>query len=1207
MKDPILNILENHILVLDGGLGTMIQGYKFKENDFRGREFMTHGESLYGFNDILNLTKSHAIKEIHEKYLSAGANIITTNTFNSNSLSMIDYGLDKIEGLSRRLNREGAKLAREAIMDFEKINDRGIHFVGGSIGPTNRAASMSPDISDPMIRNVSYDELYNAYKEQAGGLIEGGIDLFIFETFFDTLNLKAAIGAANDMMREKEVKIPILVSATVSDKAGRLLSGQNLAAFIASVSHMDNVAIIGMNCGFGPDRMIQYVREIDSINPCFTSCHPNAGLPDEKGCYDVGPEEFALSLKTLLEEKRINIIGGCCGTTPQHISAISKIVEKYSPRFPKKDNGILMLSGLDGLTVKDSFLTVGERCNVAGSAKFLRLIKSGDLEEAAEIAKSQIEKGAQVIDINLDDPLLDAKEEMVRFLRYILAEPDVAKVPFMIDSSKWDVIEAALKEIQGKGIVNSLSLKEGEEIFKEKARKVKNLGFALVVMAFDEKGQADSFQRKVEICRRAYKILTEECDFNPNDIIFDVNVMTIATGMPEHSRYALDFIETVEWVKKNLPGARLSGGISNLSFAFRGKNKIREFMHVVFLHHAVKAGLDMAIINPAVKTAYSDLPTSIRKTIEDVIFDRDPEAVDRLIAFAEEFNDKSSEKQRVQPEVVNLDMPVEQHLIADLMKGDLHHLNDHLAKALSEIGDPVRIIEGPLLEGMKRVGDLFGEGKMFLPQVVKTARAMKRAVEILTPEIEKRRNGGDTQKAGKILIATVKGDVHDIGKNIVATVLACNNYDIIDLGIMTPAEKIVETALKENPDIICLSGLITPSLAEMTETVRQLKNAGIEVPVMVGGAATSVIHTALKISPEYGGPVVHMSDASQNPIAANKLLNSFDSRQEYLREIKEKYTEITEKIQSKEKLIPFRDVIEKVSNRFVEPLTPNIPKAPIGESLRMELPLEEIESLINWKMFFMAWKLQGSHLDRFPYWEDPQEQKAWLAGIKEEEKDKARESLRLYKDARKFLNSLKEKKVFDGAALIRFEKCLADKFEIRIEDLKFPMLRQQREGTDFMSVTDFLGGGENYIGFFAVTAGRKIFEMALNWESTGDKYRSLLAQTVADRLAEAGSEWLQEFVTKNYWPVNIRPAWGYPMMPDQTLIHEASKLLPYHKIGITLTENGAMNPQASVSGVYINNPKAKYFMVGEIGSDQISEYALRRGMSPERIKDILRF
>lgn len=1199
----IIEALEENVLVLDGALGTMIQQYKFKENDFRGKEFLTHPQSVSGFNDILNITKPSSIESIHIKYLNAGANIITTNTFNSNRISMKDYGLDVVPGLVHRLNKEGAKLAKKAITKYKEEKGSGLFYVGGSIGPTNRSASMSPDISDPLQRNISYDELYEAYKDQVEGLIDGGVDLLICETFFDTLNLKAALAAAETIISQKNINLPILVSATISDNAGRILSGQTLKAFVTSVSDFEHVAVMGLNCGFGPDRMRQYLKDLNEVNTHFTSCHPNAGLPDEMGCYDLTPEEFGKNMEVILKEGWLNIVGGCCGTTPEHIKKLAELVKDVKPRLLKKEKENLKLSGLEMLKVKNDFLIIGERCNVAGSKKFLRLIKEGSLEESAEICKTQIKQGAQVIDINMDDPMLDAEKEMVKFLRYILAEPEVAKVPFMIDSSKWNVIESALKEIQGKGIVNSLSLKEGEELFISRAKKVKSLGFALVVMAFDENGQADTYERKVEVCKRAYTLLTEKCGFDGKDIIFDVNVMTIATGMKEHSRYALDFINAVKWIKTNLTGTRTSGGVSNLSFAFRGKNMIREYMHVIFLHHARLAGLDMAIVNPSQNSNYSDIPEDIKKIIEDIIFDRDEEAVEKLIELADESNEIKLKKSL--DEVLAPQQSIEEILIEDLRKGELIQLESHIKIALAQINDPVKLIEGPLLKGMKQVGELFGQGKMFLPQVVKTARSMKKAVEILTPYIENNKKGSLTKKNGKILIATVKGDVHDIGKNIVATVLACNNFEIIDLGIMVPPERIVEVTLNEKPDIICLSGLITPSLSEMKATVTALSKAGIDIPVMIGGAATSPLHTAIRIAPAYQGNVIHMGDASQNPIAANLLMND-STKSSYLKEIEEKYEKLRKGDNIKDNLVPYSEVIKIIKSQRKKTFDNVKPKARLGETIKIDIPLDEVLHLINWKMFFLAWKLTGKYLETIPLEGGKDLHLKWIESLPDEEKTKAKEALQLYDKARSVLSSLIKSNNFDGAGIIRFEKSNADVENIYIGDYRFPMLRQQRKDSDFLSCTDFIDDVNDYIGLFAVTAGNGIMKISEEYSENGDNYMALLVQSLADRIAEASAEWLQDYVSKNYCEINIRPAWGYPMLPDQTLILETSKLLPYTEIGVKITENGAMYPPASISGLYISNRHSKYFMIGEIGEDQIENYAHRRGLPVSKIRNILR-
>ena len=1206
----LLEILKEKVLILDGAYGTMIQKQKLKEKDFRGREFIDHPLPLYGFNDILNLTQPSFIKQLHKQYLEAGANIITTNTFNSNLISMRDYGLDSKHDLIKRLNSEGVRLAKSAIKEFEGFSNTDFHFVGGSIGPTNRSASLSPDITNPFIRNITYEELFLSYKLQIQGLIQGGVDLLIFETVFDTLNLKAGLEAANVVMKDLKTSLPIMVSATVSDNSGRLLSGQTLSAFVTSISHYDNVKIIGINCGYGPDRMLEYIQEINIQNTHFTSCHPNAGLPDESGSYNLEKFEFGDKIKSFLEQGIINIIGGCCGTSPEYIKEISKYILSANPHKPQKEDDTLRLSGLDMLEVKDGFLTIGERCNVAGSAKFLRLIKEKAYEEAAEIAKLQIRQGASIIDINMDDPLLDIKDEMINFLRYILAEPEIAKVPFMIDSSKWEVIEASLKCLQGKGIVNSLSLKEGEIAFKQKATKIKELGSALVVMAFDEQGQADTYERKIEICQRAYEILTKECGFKPEDIIFDVNIMTIATGIPEHSRYAIDFLKAVKWIKENLPGSRTSGGISNLSFAFRGKNKIRQYMHTIFLYHAKREGLDMAIVNPAQTLSYDLIPKEIKTIIEDILFDRNQESVDALINFAQE--EPLVQNKNIKDNIINnnpsINKSSSQILEEDMISGELINLEIHLNNALSEYKDPLAIIEGPLLEGMKKVGILFGEGKMFLPQVVKTARSMKKAVDILTPYIKKNRDIQKDKKAGKILIATVKGDVHDIGKNIVSTILACNNFEVIDLGIMVPGEKILEAVIRENPDIICLSGLITPSLAEMTETVKILSQAGITTPVMVGGAATSLVHTALKVAPYYSGTVLHMLDASQNPIAASKLLNE-KKKHEFISQIETKYSQIQNKQKKKEDILPFKEVLAIAEQKHLDNEY-QVETIKVENEL-LEFNLSDIKDLINWKMFFVAWKMSGKFINEFL--SNPNNINFQLLNDKEQKK--LLEIQKIYLTAQKILKEIEEKNLFDGKGFIKFEKCSGNLFEINIGDKKFPMLRQQRKDTDFLSCSDFVltknqnnkRQNENYIGLFAVTAGNATYTLAEEYEKKGDNYLSLIIQTLADRIAEASAEWLQKYIKEKYSIEHIiRPAWGYPMLPDQTLILETQGLIPYSQLGITLTENGAMFPPASISGLLLTHPAAKYFMIGEIGEDQIEDYALRRNLTVDRVKELIR-
>ncbi|WP_289825211.1 methionine synthase, partial [uncultured Duncaniella sp.] len=863
-------------------MGTMIQRRGLCEKDFRGDRFAFWQVDLKGNNDVLCLTRPDVIEDIHRQYVDAGADIISTNTFNANAISLADYSM---QDLAREISREGARIARKVA----DASGREI-MVAGSIGPTNKTASMSPDMNDPGMRAVTYDELYDAYTEQIEGLIEGGVDLLLFETVFDTLNLKAGLDAAVSVMRDTGREVPVMLSVTIAGKDGRTFSGQTLEAFIASVSHAP-IYSIGLNCSFGPRDIKPWVAELARISPYPVSCHPNAGLPDASGGYSETPGSMAQVMAELVDEGLVNIIGGCCGTTPGHIAAYPAIVEGKSPHIPPAVSRQMRLSGLEMLAVvpERNFINVGERCNVAGSRKFLRLISEGSYDEAIAIARKQVEDGAQIIDINMDDGLLDARHEMCRFLNLLASEPDIARVPVMIDSSKWDVIESALKCTQGKGIVNSISLKEGEEAFLWRARRIRSLGAAVVVMAFDEAGQADVFDRKIEVCSRAYRLLTEVAGFPAEDIIFDPNILSIATGIEEHDRYGLDFIRAVEWIKNNLPGAKVSGGVSNLSFAFRGNNPLREAMHAVFLYHAVKAGMDMGIVNPAASVSYPDIEPELRSLLEDVILCRRKGASDDLAAYASSHIPSSKGGESAGEKRVEewRSLPVGERLVYSLVHGIQAHLSGDISEAIAGGMKPVAVIDGPLMEGMNRVGELFGEGKMFLPQVVKTARTMKSAVAILQPEIDRCNSCGGSKvvgSAGKILFATVKGDVHDIGKNIVSIVLACNNYEVIDLGVMVPAETIVQTALRERPDIICLSGLITPSLDEMVTVARELRRAGVSIPLMVGGATTSGLHTALKIDPVYDGPVIHVPDAAQNPLLASRLLNP-STRETYIREL----------------------------------------------------------------------------------------------------------------------------------------------------------------------------------------------------------------------------------------------------------------------------------------------------------------------------------
>lgn len=896
----IQQLIRERILVLDGAMGTMIQQYNLSEADFRGERFKDIPGQLKGNNDLLCLTRPEVIEDIHRKYLKAGADIIETNSFNATSVSMADY---HVQAYCREINLAAARLARRMADEFTALTPEKPRFVAGSVGPTNKTCSMSPDVNNPAFRALTFDELQTAYCEQMEALLEGGVDALLIETIFDTLNAKAAIRAAELSMEKTGRRVPLMLSVTVSDIAGRTLSGQTLDAFLASVEHADLFSV-GLNCSFGARQLKPFLEQLASRAPYYISAYPNAGLPNSLGQYDQTPEDMAAEVKEYIEEGLVNIIGGCCGTTEQYIAKYQDLIQGVQPRVPVKKHAHLWLSGLELLEVSPeiNFVNVGERCNVAGSRKFLRLINEKKYDEALSIARKQVEDGALVIDVNMDDGLLDAAQEMTTFLNLVASEPEIARVPIMIDSSKWEVIRAGLKCVQGKCIVNSISLKEGEEVFIAHAREVKQLGAAVIVMAFDEKGQADTYSRKIEVCERAYRILVDKVGFAPEDIIFDPNVLAVATGIEEHNNYAVDFIQATGWIRKNLPGAHVSGGVSNLSFSFRGNNYIREAMHAVFLYHAIQQGMDMGIVNPATSVLYTDIPQDILERIEDVVLNRRPDAAERLIETAERLKQEkegtASQEGNASAQLLwRNNTTVEERLQYALVKGLSDYLEEDLQEALSRYPNAVSIIEGPLMAGMNHVGDLFGSGKMFLPQVVKTARTMKKAVAILQPYIEAEKEEG-ARSAGKVLVATVKGDVHDIGKNIVSVVMACNNYEIIDLGVMVPAEKIVETAIREKVDIVGLSGLITPSLEEMVHVVTELQRAGLDIPVMIGGATTSKLHTALKIAPVYHAPVVYMKDASQNALVAAKLLNR-EQRPAFVEALNEEYQTLREKNRQK--------------------------------------------------------------------------------------------------------------------------------------------------------------------------------------------------------------------------------------------------------------------------------------------------------------------
>lgn len=1203
--------LKKRILILDGGMGTMIQKYKLTEKDYRGERFADFPSQLKGNNDLLCVTRPDIIQSIHRQYLDAGADIFTTNTFNANSISMEDYNM---QSMVREINLAAGALARDLADSYMQENPDRTIFIAGSLGPTNKTASMSPDVNDPAYRAVHYMDLYNAYYEQADALIDGGVDIILFETVFDTLNVKAGLEAASQVMQTKECELPIMVSLTLSGKGGRTFSGQTLAAFLASVQHVP-ITSIGLNCSFGASDMKPFLKDLSEIAPYYISAHPNAGLPNQFGEYDETPETMADHIRSFIDERLVNIIGGCCGTTPAHIARYSDLIKEAKPHRLNRPSDSLWLSGLELLEVKpeNNFINIGERCNVAGSRKFLRLIKEQNYDEALSIARKQVEDGAQVIDINMDDGLLDAVKEMTTFLNLIGSEPDIARVPVMIDSSKWEVIEQGLLCVQGKSIVNSISLKEGEELFLKRARRVHQLGAAVVVMAFDEQGQADVFERKIEVCERAYRLLTEKVGFQPQDIIFDPNVLAIATGMSEHNRYGLDFIKAVSWIKKHLAHAKVSGGVSNLSFSFRGNNYIREAMHAVFLYHAIKEGMDMGIVNPSTTILYEDIEPELRNLLEDVILYRREDAAEELITYAQEY---SFEKEDTKDTVKDAwrSQSLEERLEYALVKGIVDHLESDLQEALAFYDRAVQIIDGPLMSGMNKVGELFGAGKMFLPQVVKTARTMKKAVSILQPAIEAEKTGSDIQRAGKVVFATVKGDVHDIGKNIVSIVLNCNNYEVVDLGVMVPAETIIETVINEKPDLLCLSGLITPSLDEMVHVTDEMQKAGLRIPIMVGGATTSRIHTALKIAPHYDYPVIHVVDASQNPLIAAKLLNP-GTKDAYIRELNADYERLRNiSAENNKPLLSLSEARKHHPKIDWDSYQPVVPKQ-MGVH-QLSISLENIIPYIHWTFFFTAWRMNGRYGDLSQIHDCEGCRATWLAQFPADERSKAEEAIKLYHDARCLLDQLVSDKVDICKAIYGFFPAKAEGDDIHIGNERIPMLRQQsyhKEGIT-CSLADYImpasKGRTDYIGVFALTAGLGLDALKERLEKEEDSYYQMLLQTLTDRLAEAAAEYLHEKVRKEYWgyapnesytipelfKVNyqgIRPAIGYPSLPDQQQLFVLDKLLNINNIDIQITENGAMYPTASVAGLYFAHPDAHYFMIGKITEEQLKDYAVR--------------
>ncbi|MDX1574091.1 MAG: methionine synthase [Methylophaga sp.] len=1208
VSQKIHRLLEQRILILDGGMGTMLQSYKLSETDFRGERFADHPCDVKGNNDLLSLTQPQIIRDIHRAYFEAGADIVETNTFNGTSIAMADY---QMEGLVYELNKVSAELARDVADEFTKANPDKPRFVTGVLGPTNRTASISPDVNNPGFRNVNFDQLVEAYLEAIRGLVDGGADMLLVETVFDTLNAKAAVFAIETFFERHQMHMPVMISGTITDASGRTLSGQTAEAFWNSLSHVQPLSI-GLNCALGAEQLRQYVEELSNIATSYVSAHPNAGLPNEFGEYDESPEAMALHIREWAQSGFLNIIGGCCGTTPAHIKAIAEAVDGIKPRQRPENKHHCRLSGLEPLNLTEDslFTNIGERTNVTGSIRFAKLIKEGDFDTALEVARQQVENGAQIIDINMDEGMLDSQEAMVTFLNLVAAEPDISRVPIMIDSSKWEIIEAGLKCIQGKGIVNSISLKEGEAKFIEQAKLVRRYGAAVIVMAFDEDGQADTRARKREICTRSYEILTQKVHFPPEDIIFDPNIFAVATGIDEHNNYAVDFIEATHDIKQSLPHARISGGVSNVSFSFRGNNPVREAIHAVFLYHAIKAGMDMGIVNAGQLAIYDDLPAELREHVEDVILNRRDDATDRLLAIADKYKGDGSVEKKEDLEWRS--WPVVKRLEHALVKGIADFVDEDTELARQEYAKPLEVIEGPLMDGMNVVGDLFGEGKMFLPQVVKSARVMKKAVAYLMPYIEAEKDDSTASNSnGTILMATVKGDVHDIGKNIVGVVLQCNNFEIIDMGVMVPAQKILDTAREHNVDIIGLSGLITPSLEEMAHMAKEMQRLGFDIPLMIGGATTSLIHTAVKIDPNYQGPVIYVKDASRAVGVAQNLVSKI-TRDDFVKKTKADYQSKREQHQGRKstrRLLPLKQARlnkTKIDWPAYQPVTPNQP----GIQVFDDYPLQELVERIDWTPFFQSWELAGRY---------PRILTDEIVG---------EHATHLFEDAKKMLQQIVDEKWLKARAVIGLFPANSigdDDIEVYTDErrdtvrMTLHSLRQQSEkppGRPNAALADFIApkdsGVEDYIGAFAVTAGIGIDDHVARFEEDHDDYNSIMLKALADRLAEALAERMHERVRKEFWGYKtdeqldnealidekyqgIRPAPGYPACPDHTEKGLLWQLLDVEqRIGMTLTESYAMLPTAAVSGFYFAHPESRYFGLGKITEDQVKDYAARK-------------
>lgn len=1214
IREKLESELRDRILVIAGPIGTSVQRLKLKEDDFRGELFRNHPVDLKGNVDILVLTAPDIIRKIHKEFLEAGADIIETNTFNANKISQSDY---KLEQFCYEINYKAAKLLKQLAQEFTDKNPLKPRFVAGVLGPTNKTASISPDVANPAVRNVTFDELYEAYTEAVEGLIDGGVDILLIETIFDTLNAKAALVAIEDIFEKRNISLPIMISATVVDASGRTLSGQTVEAFAHTFKN-NHILSIGLNCSLGPGKLEQYIKRLSESTQYYVSAHPNAGLPNQFGEYDLSAKQMAEEIRGYLEKSLVNIVGGCCGSTPLHIKHIADIVTSYEPRKVEGKKHEMWLTGLEPLLVDKSrnFINIGERTNVAGSRKFAKLISENKYSEAVSIAREQIENGAQIIDICMDDPMLDAKGSMITFLNIIAGEPDIAKVPFMIDSSRWDVIEAAIKCIQGRPIINSLSLKEGEEIFLERAKKAKKYGCAIVVMAFDEKGQGDTFNRKIEICERSYRILTQKLNFPPEDIIFDPNVLAIATGIEEHNNYAVDFINAVRWIKENLPYAKVSGGISNLSFSFRGNETIRKAMHSIFLYHAIKAGLDMGIVNPSMLDNYNEIPIELLKVVEDVVLNRDSKAYEKLVELAEKYKNAESSSSIEKIEEWR-QLPVEKRLEYALIKGIDNYLNEDLSEAIEKFVNALDIIEGPLMNGMNKVGELFGSGKMFLPQVVKSARVMKKAVEILQPIIEEQKNNNlneEIKEKPKILLATVKGDVHDIGKNIVSVVLKCNNYEVIDLGVMVPNDKIIEEAVKNNVDIIGLSGLITPSLDVMIDFATMLEEKKMNIPLIIGGATTSKIHTAVKIDSKYSGPVVHVRDASKSVGVVSSLLSS--NRESYVSKIKNEYKEIRNKYLQKPGINEFLTLDEARKNSFkFDWKNYKIPiPSFLGVKVFKNYSISEVKKFIDWSMFLSEWGIKGKFSEILS------------------DKNKKIEAEHLLNDANRFLNVIEKDNLFLVNGVVGIFPANSNEDDIIIYDIKdknkeiakFYNFRDQQKHDNSkpnLCLSDFIApsscGKKDYLALFAVGV------FSNNQEKELDDYNSLMIKILANRLAEAFAELVHYIVRKELWGFakkeqlsldeilagkyqGIRVAHGYPACPDHSEKKTIFDLLEVtSNTGISLTESYMMVPSSSTSGLIFSHPEAKYFSIGKISKDQVLDYAKRKSISIEILEKLI--